>query len=66
MIFINEVAKIVHSSIDKFYGETNKNIGEAFLSVWKVNKKEKEELKSSKFNKRVDKKTSIKTGKGNK
>ena len=42
MIFINEVAKIVHSSIDKFYGETNKNIGEAFLSVWKVNKKEKE------------------------
>jgi len=36
------------------------------LNNVEVNKKEKEELKSSKFNKRVDKKTSIKTGKGNK
>jgi class 3 adenylate cyclase len=39
MIFSNEIAEIVHSSVDKFSGSTNKNIGEAFLSVWKVNKK---------------------------
>ena len=35
MLFVNEVAEIVHSSVDRFKGATNKNIGDAFLSVWK-------------------------------
>lgn len=35
MLFVNEVAEIVHSSVDRFKGSTNKNIGDAFLSVWK-------------------------------
>lgn len=35
MLFVNEIAEIVHSSVDRFGGATNKNIGEAFLNVWK-------------------------------
>ena len=32
---INKIAEIVHSSVDKFRGSTNKNIGNTFLNVWK-------------------------------
>ena len=35
MLLVNEIAEIVHSSVDRFGGATNKNIGEAFLNVWK-------------------------------
>ena len=35
MVFVNEIADIVHSSVDKFGGAANKNIGDAFLVVWK-------------------------------
>jgi len=35
IIFVNRIAEIVHKSCDKFGGATNKNIGDAFLSVWK-------------------------------
>ena len=35
VIFVNRIAEIVHKSCDKFGGATNKNIGDAFLSVWK-------------------------------
>ena len=35
ILFVNEIAEIVHSSVDKFQGATNKNIGESFLNVWK-------------------------------
>ena len=34
-MFINEVADIVHGMTDKFQGAANKNIGNAFLLVWK-------------------------------
>jgi len=36
MVFLNEIADIVHSSVDLFEGSTNKNIGDAFLMVWKL------------------------------
>lgn len=36
MQFINEVADVVHHITDEFNGSTNKNIGDAFLLVWKV------------------------------
>ena len=36
MIFVNEVAHIVHSCVDKYAGATNKNIGDAWLLVWKI------------------------------
>lgn len=35
MLFVNEVADIVHTIVDAYSGACNKNIGEAFLLVWK-------------------------------
>ena len=37
MLFVNEVADIVHGLVDKYSGAANKNIGDAFLLVWKFN-----------------------------
>lgn len=36
MLFVNTIAEIVHQAVDEFAGATNKNIGEAFLMVWKL------------------------------
>ena len=36
MVFVNEIAEITHSQVDKYAGSANKNIGEAFLLVWKL------------------------------
>lgn len=36
IVFINEVADIVHGTVDKFSGAANKNIGNSFLLVWKL------------------------------
>ncbi len=36
MIFVNEIAEIVHGTADSFHGAANKNIGDAFLIVWKI------------------------------
>ena len=38
MVFVNEIAEIVHGTVDTFLGSANKNIGDAFLLVWKYNK----------------------------
>lgn len=35
MIFTNQIAQIVHSNIDLYGGASNKNLGDAFLLVWK-------------------------------
>ena len=35
MVFVNEIGEIVHGIVDKFSGSANKNIGDAFLLVWK-------------------------------
>lgn len=35
MVFVNEIADIVHSTVDFYGGSANKNIGDAFLLVWK-------------------------------
>jgi len=35
MVFVNEIAEIVHGTVDSFAGQANKNIGDAFLLVWK-------------------------------
>ena len=37
MIFVNEVAEIVHEISAEYMGSANKNIGDAFLLVWKIN-----------------------------
>lgn len=43
MLFVNEVADIVHGVVDRFSGAANKNIGDAFLLVWKFNAEDVEE-----------------------
>ena len=35
MIFVNQVAEIVHEIVSDYCGSANKNIGDAFLVVWK-------------------------------
>ena len=35
MTYVNRVAEITHSMVDRYGGSANKNIGEAFLLVWK-------------------------------
>lgn len=37
MVFVNEIADITHGIVDQFAGAANKNIGDAFLLVWKYN-----------------------------
>jgi len=36
MLFVNEIGEIVHGVVDQFSGAANKNIGDAFLLVWKI------------------------------
>ena len=36
MVFVNTIADIVHSSVENYEGAANKNIGDAFLLVWKL------------------------------
>ena len=36
MMFVNEIGEIVHGVVDAFNGAANKNIGDAFLIVWKL------------------------------
>ncbi|CAA9990561.1 adenylyl cyclase alpha, putative [Plasmodium knowlesi strain H] len=40
MIFINLVAEIIHDCCDFYGGSINKNIGDAFLLVWKCKKRD--------------------------
>jgi hypothetical protein len=35
MLFVNEIGEIVHGVVDLYSGAANKNIGDAFLLVWK-------------------------------
>ena len=44
MVFVNEIAQIVHSRVNQFGGTPNKNIGDAFLLVWKVTGNDADEL----------------------
>mmetsp|Transcript_13668 Transcript_13668/g.21407 ORF Transcript_13668/g.21407 Transcript_13668/m.21407 type:complete len:141 (+) Transcript_13668:1952-2374(+) len=36
MLFVNEIAEICHGIVDLYSGAANKNIGDAFLMVWKL------------------------------
>lgn len=36
MIFVNQIGEIVHSAVYRYGGSANKNIGDAFLLVWKI------------------------------
>lgn len=39
MVFVNEIAEIVHGIVDHYSGSPNKNVGDAFLLVWKFDEK---------------------------
>jgi class 3 adenylate cyclase len=36
MVFVNQVAEIAHRIVDDHLGAANKNLGEAFLLVWRI------------------------------
>mmetsp|Transcript_58280 Transcript_58280/g.138858 ORF Transcript_58280/g.138858 Transcript_58280/m.138858 type:complete len:870 (-) Transcript_58280:61-2670(-) len=36
MVFVNQVAEIVHRIVDSYHGAANRNIGDAFLIVWRM------------------------------
>ena len=42
MQFVNTIAEIVHSNVDRYSGSANKNIGDAFLLVWKFKEEDTE------------------------
>ena len=44
MIFTNQIARIVHNSVHASGGDVNKNIGDAFLAVWKLSDDDDEEI----------------------
>lgn len=44
MMFVNSIAQIVHKTVDKYGGAANKNIGDAFLLVYKFPPDEVETL----------------------
>ena len=54
MVFVNEIAHVVHKIVDNFSGNANKNIGDAFLLVWKFPEEfvlnENQQLKLSNHN----------------
>jgi class 3 adenylate cyclase len=35
MVFVNKIAELVHNKVVSYNGYPNKNIGDAFLVVWK-------------------------------
>ena len=37
MLFVNEIGDICHGIVDRYSGAANKNVGDAFLFVWKFN-----------------------------
>jgi len=45
MVFTNKIGAIVHQAVHDHQGSANKNIGDAFLLVWKIQTATKEEKK---------------------
>jgi hypothetical protein len=50
MIFVNEIAEIVHGTINNFSGAANKNIGDAFLIFWKLPTQDVRTFQNNKIN----------------
>ena len=40
MLFVNEIGEICHGIVNHYSGAANKNIGDAFLFVWKFDKED--------------------------
>merc|ERR1719375_797680 len=52
MIFVNQVGEIVHGCVDDYHGAPNKNIGEAFLLVWRLQGDPREKMLDAKDKKK--------------
>jgi class 3 adenylate cyclase len=71
MVFVNQIAEIVHSIVDQYSGAANKNIGDAFLLVWRLSDLEKtnfwklqfEDGKKSTLTRRQSRLSQLKNGK---
>lgn len=46
MVFVNQVAEIVHSIVDAWHGAANRNNGQAFLIVWRMREEFTEEVRA--------------------
>merc|ERR1711939_286267 len=44
MVFVNSIGQIVHEAVHRNGGAPNKNIGDAFLVVWKLGKETREDF----------------------
>lgn len=42
--FVNKIAKIVHTEVSNNEGGANKNIGDAFLVVWKLKNRDESDV----------------------
>lgn len=42
MLFVNEIGGIVHRIVDQYSGAANKNVGDAFLLVWKIDEEDQQ------------------------
>lgn len=60
MVFVNTIANVVHSAVHLYSGSTNKNIGEAFLLVWKLPKETNDMSLSSPSRSSAKKEASLK------
>ena len=40
MLFVNEIGTICHGIVDRYSGAANKNVGDAFLFVWKLDEED--------------------------
>ncbi|MDR3547049.1 MAG: adenylate/guanylate cyclase domain-containing protein [Candidatus Pacebacteria bacterium] len=43
LVFTNMVAEVIHATVEKYFGCTNKNIGESFFVLWKFRSEDVEE-----------------------
>eukprot|EP00930_Biecheleria_cincta_P053920 TRINITY_DN3973_c0_g4_i1.p1 TRINITY_DN3973_c0_g4~~TRINITY_DN3973_c0_g4_i1.p1 ORF type:complete len:955 (-),score=143.37 TRINITY_DN3973_c0_g4_i1:54-2918(-) len=43
MTFVNQIAEIIHGVVDEFHGSPNKNSGESFLIIWRVDANDAED-----------------------
>merc|ERR1719487_3239311 len=40
MTFANQIAEIVHGVVNEYYGAANKNNGDSFLLIWRMNEED--------------------------
>ena len=50
MTFVNQVAEIVHGVVNDFHGAPNKNNGDAFLIIWRLDSTSKHDAVSKSTN----------------